>query len=102
MDDFGPSRIKIQASARKDARSIYLYYRRENLRLAQDFDTILDRAILTIEEAPLRWAEAPPGVRRYLLPRFPVTIFYRITAVQVVVLRILHQRRHPDAWRRPP
>lgn len=74
MRHAGPYRIVVLPNARKDARSAVLYFRGQNPKLALDFADILERALRTIEDAPLRWGEIETGVRRHLLPRFPFVL----------------------------
>ncbi len=102
MRHAGPYRIVVLPLARKDARAAVLYFHWRNPKLALDFADVLEQAQRTIEDAPLRWAEIEPEVRRYLLPRFPFVLYYQIVGTEVQVLRMLDQRRHPGAWRVPP
>jgi len=39
-------------------------------------------------------------VRRAVLPVFPYLVYYVPEDDAVVVLRVLHGKRHPDTWRR--
>jgi hypothetical protein len=39
-------------------------------------------------------------VRRYLLVRFPHAVFYNAGPDRLLILAVLHTRRHPDAWKR--
>jgi plasmid stabilization system protein ParE len=96
-----PYQLIVQIRATRDARKTNLFYHRENPRLAEHFDAELGQAIATIIDAPYRWAEHEPGIRRYLVPRYHVTIYYRVRGSQVHILRVLDQRRHPDTWRTP-
>ncbi len=56
-------------------------------------------AITVIQEAPTRWAVIEADVRRYLLPRFPYSIYYRVLSDQIRILAFKHHSRHPDYWR---
>jgi plasmid stabilization system protein ParE len=65
---------------------------------AQFLDSI-ERAIGVIRDAPERRRIIDSDVRRYLMPRFPFAIYYRVLADQIRVLAIKHHSRHPDYWR---
>ena len=52
-----------------------------------------------IESDPQRHRIIAEEVRRYLLPRFPFAIYYRILPDQLRILAIKHHSRHPDYWR---
>ena len=51
-----------------------------------------------IQDAPERWRTMESDVRRYLVPRFPYAIYYRVRPDQIRVLAIKHHSRHPDHW----
>lgn len=53
-----------------------------------------------IAEAPQRWSIYVPGVRRYVMSRFPYLIYYKFDTQMVVVLRVVHGSRDPEAIRR--
>lgn len=65
---------------------------------AQFLDGV-DDAIALISQDPQRCRVVEADVRRYMLPRFPYAIYYRILPGDLRVLAIKHHRRHPDYWR---
>jgi len=67
--------------------------------LGAQFLDAVDQAVRTIIDAPERWRIIDAEVRRYLMPRFPYAIYYRVTADHVRILALKHHRRHPDYWR---
>ena len=67
--------------------------------LGADFLEKIDTAIALIESDPQRHRIIAEEVRRYLLPRFPFAIYYRILPDQLRILAIKHHSRHPDFWR---
>jgi plasmid stabilization system protein ParE len=38
------------------------------------------------------------GIRRSLIRRFPYSLLYRVDADEIVVLAVMHQKRHPAYW----
>jgi plasmid stabilization system protein ParE len=66
---------------------------------ARDFLSELDRGLEQILRAPERWLEEPPGVRRFLLHRFPYSIVYRVRDGNVQVVAIAHAHRRPEYWK---
>jgi toxin ParE1/3/4 len=52
-----------------------------------------------VEEAPRRWREIEPGVRRIPFRRFPYALIYVEEPNRVLVLTVMHQRRNPGYWR---
>jgi plasmid stabilization system protein ParE len=67
--------------------------------LGTQFLDDIDHAISVILAAPDRWSVVEKDVRRYLIPRFPYAIYYRVLADDLRVLAFKRHRRHPDYWR---
>jgi toxin ParE1/3/4 len=67
--------------------------------LGAQFLDAVDQSVRAIIDAPERWRIIDADVRRYLMPRFPYAIYYRVTAEHIRVLAFKHHRRHPDYWR---
>ena len=59
----------------------------------------VDQAVEKIVATPTRWRIVEKDVRRYLVPRFPYTIYYRVLADEVRILAFKHHKRHPSYWR---
>ncbi len=75
------------------------FYEQRVSTLGAQFLDAVDKAIRTIVHAPERSTFIDADVRRYLMPRFPYAIYYRVTADQIRILALKHHRRHPDYWR---
>jgi plasmid stabilization system protein ParE len=67
--------------------------------LGTEFLDAADRAVAVILAAPEQWRAIEADVRRYLLPRFPFAIYYRVLPDHVRILAFKHHSRHPDYWR---
>jgi toxin ParE1/3/4 len=89
------------------AQSEYLaaarYYLAEaSAEVAAGFITEIETAIAAVLSAPTLYRViAPPGIRRYLLRRYPYALFYRWDPAQqhVAVYAVMHLSRAPDYWR---
>lgn len=75
------------------------FYELQVADLGSQFLDTIDLAITVIQEAPHRWAIIEADVRRYLLPRFPYSIYYRVLEDELRILAVKHHSRHPDYWR---
>lgn len=64
-------------------------------RFLDEFDT----AILQIQEAPHRWRVVEDDLRRFIMNRFPYSIYYRIEGEDLRILVVKHHSRHPDYWK---
>jgi len=62
----------------------------------------VEAAIQTVLASPTRWAVIEePQIRRYLLTRFPYSIYYRWEAEKdrVSIYALMHFSRRPGYWR---
>ena len=75
------------------------YYEQQVPTLGAQFLHTVDRAVAVILESPERWRPIEADVRRFLLPRFPFAIYYRVMPDHVRILAFKHHSRHPDYWR---
>ena len=74
------------------------YYELQATGLGHDF---LDKIVLAIQDiilAPERWPIAQDDVHRRLIGRFPYSLLYRIDPEEIVILAVMHQKRHPSYW----
>lgn len=74
------------------------WYAERSLRAALAFLAELDRAIASVVEGPERWPEYLHGTRRYVFPRFPFALVYRVVDSIVEIVAIAHGRRRPGYW----
>jgi plasmid stabilization system protein ParE len=85
--------------AQDDIEAAALWYeqQREGLgaRFVAELDSVLDR----IGRSPLQFPIIEAPVRRGLLRRFPYAVYFVAEDGPPTVLAVLHQHRHPDAWR---
>jgi len=79
------------------------YYQGQAPALGAEFLDEAEAALDEVLRAPERWPLRVGGIRRFLLPRFPYVIRYRITPRNgntVQFLSILHGARSPDTGRK--
>lgn len=74
------------------------YYQGQRPALGAEFLDEAEQAVEEVMRAPERWSMRVGDVRRFLLPRFPYVIRYRISTHgdTVQFLSILHGARHPS------
>ena len=64
--------------------------------LGMEFLAEFDHCVEVIVEAPQRWRVVSADLRRYLMPRFPYGLYYRIEGDEVRLLVVKHHSQHPD------
>lgn len=70
--------------------------------VAAAFVAEIEAAILAVVASPATWPVIDdPEIRRYLVRRFPYSIYYRWDAVRarVSIYAVMHLSRQPDYWR---
>jgi len=75
------------------------FYERRVSTLGSQFLDAADIAIGVILNDPERWSVIEADVGRYLLPRFPYALYYRVHSNHIRILAFKHNSRHPDYWR---
>jgi toxin ParE1/3/4 len=67
--------------------------------LGADFTRDVERAIGMISGSPSVFARVHRDVRRVMLKRFPYAIYFRALRDEVLILAVMHGRRHPRRWK---
>jgi len=75
-------------------------YEDERQGLGDRFMSELTGLLARIAESPLQFPSAGEGARRGLLHKFPYSVYFLLENQTVTVLAVVHQRRHPDLWKR--
>ena len=75
------------------------YYEDRERGLGYDFAIEVLATIQNIAIYPTAWPFIEEGVRRCLVHRFPFGVIYSIEQEEILVLAVMHLRRHPDYWK---
>ena len=78
-----------------------VYYESKVPGLGLDFLDCVEQALQKIRHRPQVWPpHADPRFRKYLLERFPYSIFYMERPDAIWIAAIAHAKRRPDYWKR--
>ena len=91
-------RIRLLAPAEQEMFNAALFYDRQAIGLGADFLDSVELALKQIIDAPERWLLATATIRRFILNRFPYSLLYQIETEEIIVLAVMHQKRHPAYW----
>jgi toxin ParE1/3/4 len=83
-------------------RAATYYLRKASARVATAFIAEMEAAIEAVRGSPTIWPiVGEPGIRRYLLSKFPYVIYYRWESERehVAIYAIMHTSRRPGYWR---
>ena len=75
------------------------WYEKRSASLGADFAAEIHAAIQRAVAMPLTWPRVDADIRRVLAHRFPYGVLYAPRGKVVLVLAVMHLRRHPDYWR---
>lgn len=82
--------------AQQDIEEIAAYYAKRKVGLDEEFLVAVEAAMAEITHNPLRFERVRPGIRRYLMDRFPYGIYFRMpddNTVRIILVR--HHSRRP-------
>ena len=94
-----PTAVKFHPAAAEEAAAAYEWYAQRSLVAARGFREELRHAVEAVAKAPDRWPQYGIRARRYLFPRFPFGLVYRLRDGEVEVLAVAHGKRRPGYWR---
>lgn len=91
-------RLRFLLPAEQELVSAARFYESRVAGLGSVFLDKVESATQDIFEAPERWPVLRADVRRRLVYRFPYGLLYRVEGDEIVVLAVMHLRRHPTYW----
>ena len=74
------------------------WYEDQRPGLGGAFAAEVDRALARIVQAPSVYPRVQAETRRALAPRFPYAIYFHAMPDEIVVVAVIHGRRHPRRW----
>lgn len=96
----GPAarRLVVTASAETDLATAFDWYEDQSPGLGAEFLRAVDAVFAAAQRTPALFPVVRGRTRRALLRRFPYGAFFTATDHEVVVLAVVHSRRHPRVW----
>jgi plasmid stabilization system protein ParE len=90
---------RFSPEARVDLLAAADFYEMQRPGLGTEFAVDIGLALARVLEAPGRWPELEPGIRRYRLDRFPYALIYRVVTSQTLdIIAVFDLRRKPGTW----
>lgn len=90
--------VVFSESAKVEVRHAASRYESEVEGLGKAFLSYVENSIEEIERFPLASRVIRRDFRRFLVPRFPYGIIYRVENDQVFVAAVMHLKRRPFYW----
>jgi toxin ParE1/3/4 len=88
----------VPPEARTELLEVQRWYGAQRPGLGAEFGAEAERALGALIPNAEAFQRVHGEIRRVRLHRFPNAIFYRILGEEVVVLAVMHGRRHPRRW----
>lgn len=76
-----------------------LYFNEQSEGLGFEFALEIKHAISRITEYPNAWTKLSANTRRCRTNRFPYGIVYQVRGDLILVVAVMHLRKHPDKWK---
>ena len=74
------------------------YYENQAEGLGCEFIDRINEAVVRIEKNPEAYPEMKNAVRRCLVRQFPFALLYKIVPGELIILAVMHLKRHPSYW----
>ena len=74
------------------------YYESKVPVLGSEFLSEVQRIVKGIEANPEAAPRVKGEIRRRIVRRFPYAVLYQIDPDEIVILAVMHLRRHPNYW----
>ena len=92
--------VRFHPEAVEELRAAFLWYFDHNPIVSHSFQAEVEHAVEIITEDPNRWPMLTKSERKYVFPRFPFNLIYRINEGVIEVIAIAHQMRRPGYWKK--
>jgi plasmid stabilization system protein ParE len=93
-------RIEILSAAEDELADAISYYNEQSEGLGYEFAAEIDQTFARILQFPDAWFPLSPRTRRCRAKRFPYGVIYQVRSDIILVVAIMHMRRHPDSWKK--
>jgi toxin ParE1/3/4 len=77
-----------------------LFYEAQQQDLGKRFLSVVQDSLTHIQINPTLYPVIHLDVRRCITRTFPFNVLFRITSQQIVIVAVMHQRKHPDYWKK--
>ena len=91
-------RVAFRPQADAEVREARRWYEERRSGLGAKFAAAVEEAVARITDNPLAFPCVRGETRRAILRRFPYGLYFRVLRDAVIVLAVVHGRRHPRRW----
>ena len=92
-------RVEFLSAAEAELADAVSYYNGQSEGLGYEFAAEIKQTIARILQFPDAWAQLSVRTRPCRTKRFPYAVVYQIRDRVVLMVAVMHLRRHPDTWK---
>jgi hypothetical protein len=93
-------RIEILSAAEDELVDAISYYNEQSEGLGYEFAAEIKQTFARILQFPDAWFPLSVRTRRCRTKRFPYGVIYQVRIDVILIVAIMHMRRHPDSWKK--
>ena len=82
----------------KEMNDAIVYYELQFSGLGVVFKDEIKKAIERISKYPKAWPVMDEDIRKYIMHKFPYSLFYSLEKNHLYIIAIAHQHRKPNYW----
>ena len=90
--------VRFHPDAVEEAEAAKLWYAERSRMAALGFVNELSHAVEKVAESPNRWPVYENKTRRYIFPRYPFSLVYRLKQDIIEIIAIAHHKKKPGYW----
>lgn len=90
--------LVVRPEAALDIEDAFEWYENQAAGLGRDFVLAARTSINKIAERPFSFPILFGYTRRFVMDRFPYSVFFIVTEDVVTIIACVHQSRHPRTW----
>jgi len=91
-------RVAFRPQAEAEVLEARAWYEDRRAGLGTTFATAVETTVEEIVRTPLAVPHVSGDMRRAVLRRFPYAIYFRASAGEILIVAVMHDRRHPRRW----
>jgi toxin ParE1/3/4 len=92
-------KLIVRPEAEIDIAEAFEWYERQRKGLGIDFLLRVESTFDSLTQDPFAYTPIYKEIRRKLIRRFPYGVFYMINSDTIIVLAVIHAKRHPLSWK---
>lgn len=92
-------RVEILDVAEAELLEAISYFNEQSEGLGFEFAAEVNQTIMRIVQFPDAWTKLSKRTRRCRTKRFPYGLVYQVRGDLVLIIAVMHLRRHPDTWK---